>query len=330
MIFVGFFSIFGVVAYGLAISAVVDKVIEYFEDQALAELLEEHLQDDLKLLDNISDNQTDHEISKNTYTRIQLLKMKRVDMDDLEVIDKKWDQMDVDKGGTISRDELMAYTHFEMADEDDSGVLEMEEFIKLMLFMTKRLPEIPQPKAPLTWADKYAKFDLDHDGQMTQGEFINFWRQLRHATDRGLTYFGQTQLSEIEAASTPDCDVCGDCKATKFCDDCAKNKNYCDECFGPPHTKAKNQHHRPKDIGVDAGNDDALPFPSSGGGGDDERDPRLSPVYEGSFELPEVDTEPFPGAPVPAVQQLAQPLNIQRPAAAPAVFPKRTVQVSSV
>jgi hypothetical protein len=62
---------------------------------------------------------------------------------------------------------------------------------------------------------------------------------------------GRPELSWATApASFPDCDVCGDDPATKYCGGCTRNVFYCDDCFAPPHSKPKNTDHCAVDVHV--------------------------------------------------------------------------------
>ena len=114
MRFAGFFSLFGVMAYAFTIGAAVDYFVGHETKRMFGEKVHTISAADIAIVKEVADE--NNEISESEFLKIQFLKMGKVDVEDIKIVEDRWMDIDVDGGGKVSMDEIIAATYFEIAD----------------------------------------------------------------------------------------------------------------------------------------------------------------------------------------------------------------------
>eukprot|EP00940_MAST-03C_sp_MAST-3C-sp2_P001354 g1354.t1 len=107
--------------------------------------------------DDDSANWREEAIEKYDFILMELLRTGKIDLDFIKYVDKKFEEFDADRSGTISWNEIVAFNAFEAIDSDGSGFVDFDEFVELMKHMSSLISN--------------AKFDTDE-------------ASLRHTFDR--------------------------------------------------------------------------------------------------------------------------------------------------
>jgi len=82
--------------------------------------------------DDDDDDDEAEPIDKYQFFEMELLRAGVVDLDFLEQVEETFDRFDVDKSGSVSWLEMVAYNAFAAVDLDDSGEIDYDEFVNLM------------------------------------------------------------------------------------------------------------------------------------------------------------------------------------------------------
>ena len=82
--------------------------------------------------DDDDDDDEAEPIDKYQFFEMELLRAGVVDLDFLEQVEETFDRFDVDKSGSVSWLEMVAYNAFGAVDVDDSGEIDYNEFVNLM------------------------------------------------------------------------------------------------------------------------------------------------------------------------------------------------------
>lgn len=114
MRFAGFFGLFGVMAYAFTIGAAVDYFVGHETKRMFGEKVHSISAADIEIVKEVADE--NNEISEAEFLKIQFLKMGKVDVEDIKMVEDRWMDIDADGGGKVSMDEIIAATYFEIAD----------------------------------------------------------------------------------------------------------------------------------------------------------------------------------------------------------------------
>jgi len=177
--FVAVLSIIGVISYGMAIGAIADV----FSDYELNRLIKQKVKGraDTEEIEFVQKLQaTGGCLTRDKFLAIELMKMGKISQDDLDLIDGRWNDMDVDSDGGVSTEEMVAAMYFEMADADNTGTLDKREFEFLLEHMEKQIPSVIRPVD--SWGNEFDRVDADNSKCLNRREFILFWRKFRDST----------------------------------------------------------------------------------------------------------------------------------------------------
>merc|ERR1712216_1084096 len=202
MMFVGFFSIVGVVTYATAIGVMVDLVVNFLTDRTEKAEIVQTLTKDFERLHHLVDQKREKQLDKETFIYFQLEHMGKIDPEDVEAVKDKWEELDIDGSEMLSMNELAASIVFDMADVDDNGVLSEFEFQHLAKFLSSRLPDGAND---LDWDQLFEKYDRDaSDAGLSKAEFVKFWVDIRDGkADAGLEAAKQLARAPAPSSARP-------------------------------------------------------------------------------------------------------------------------------
>lgn len=194
MVFCGVLSAVGVISYGMAIGAVADIFSDYELNRLISQKVKGQAEtEEIEFVQKLQES--GGQLTKDKFLAIELMKMGKVAQEDLDLIDERWSDMDVDADGSVSTEEMVAAMYFEMADADGSATLDKREFEFLLSHMSLQIPSVNPREG--TWGDEFDGVDLDNSGCLTRKEFIVFWRKFRDDTI-GSSIEGATAIASME------------------------------------------------------------------------------------------------------------------------------------
>ena len=148
MLFTGLYVLIGVPLYGCCLGIFADALVQKAANRREEEKLNAKIsKEEFKFVqminakkhgaskDDDNDDEDDEEaepIDKYQFFEMELLRAGVVDLDYLEQVEETFNQFDVDKSGSVSWLEMVAYNAFGSVDIDGSGELEYDEFVSLM------------------------------------------------------------------------------------------------------------------------------------------------------------------------------------------------------
>jgi len=150
MLFTGIYVLVGVPLYGCCLGIFANMLVQKAADKREAEKLNAKVsKEEFQFVRMINqrkhgngkggegkkDDDDDDEgepIDKYQFFEMELLRSGMVDLDFLEHVEETFDNFDIDKSGSVSWLEMVAYSAFAGVDVDGSGEIEYDEFKKLM------------------------------------------------------------------------------------------------------------------------------------------------------------------------------------------------------
>ncbi|GAB5353568.1 hypothetical protein AAMO2058_000046800 [Amorphochlora amoebiformis] len=175
--FVALWVMTGVPLFGIFMGLFAGVLVEAYVKQQLSDKIHKQVKnEDMQLTAQLNSFNDDDEITRAEYLVFSLIRSGLVTEEIIAETKKRFAMLDIDKGGTISREEMMAALEFDRYDINGDGNISIAEFIAIShkLKVGKSIEERIKI---------FDKIDKSGDGSISREEFFLWWTTERTGAD---------------------------------------------------------------------------------------------------------------------------------------------------